>query len=88
MILCWTTTGNLPVQDLSNKYRVEKVESFVVAHGDQRYSLSVRINGLPMKAGGVGEQEKLVRQDEIKYFEHRHLRYLYDEDAGKFVLLR
>ncbi len=57
----------------------------------RKYSESVGSDddALPLKVNEVfDERVELVGQHEIKYIEHRHLRYLYDERAGKYVLLR
>lgn len=69
---------------------MERVVNFVVAGPGWSYPESYNSDEgeLPLKMDAVSEREKLIRPEKVKYFEHRHLRYLYDERAGKYVLLR
>lgn len=63
-------------QDIDGNHRVEVVRKTVVDHTLQPQAKSKELSSVILE-GGV-----------IRFFEHRHLRYLYRSAMGKFVLLR
>ena len=94
-----TTASYVIVKDLDGKYRVEIVRTAAPETPDHTpqpinapptspahhlqasgsadgAAKSVDLSGVFLEGGGV------------RYFEHRHLRYLYQPAVGKFVLLR
>ena len=53
------------------------------------------VGGARKSAWEYSEKDPLISKDnelqggtEVKFFTHRHLRYLYDAELGKYTLLR
>ena len=75
-------------QDADGKSRVETVRKFEV---EERKTRSGSISNSEEDIDLWTANEKVIllsRSTTVKYFEHRHLRYIYNTEAGQYLLLR
>ena len=73
-------------QDLDGNYRVETVRTVVA---NDRDCLSSEGSETSLAGKECEKVTFLLEEDHtVRYFEHRHLRYLYRPSEGRFVLLR
>jgi len=76
------------VKDADGKSRVETVRKFEV---EERKTRSGSISNSEEDIDLWTANEKVIllsRSTTVKYFEHRHLRYIYNTEAGQYLLLR
>ena len=73
-------------QDLDGKYQVERVITFEVEGRDRSDSVSSEED--PLIEKGNEHVSIMPGTRVVRYFVHRHLRYLYSREVQKYVLLR